>query len=672
LPIFARKFSTMTNINQHGEHAFKVQTEQFADIRILRYRIPGFEALPLEKKELLYYLYEAALSGRDILWDQNYKFNLLVRKTLENIVKSYPGDRTSEEWNNFLVYTKSVWFSNGIHHHNSMDKLMPEFSQKYFTSLINESDHKGFPDEFMDKEEFAKFLVPIIFDEKVASKRVVQDEGADLVLASANNFYENVNQAEVEEYYGKLTNKDDSRPVSHGLNSKLVKKDGQIVEQTWKIGGMYSAAIEKVVFWLEKAIEVAESEKQKLALKKLVEFYKTGDLKLFDEYSILWLADTDSEIDVINGFIEVYGDPIGRKATFESVVSIRDIEATRRAKTISDHAQWFEDHSPTHPEYKKENVKGVSARGINVVIESGDCSPSTPIGINLPNADWIRAEHGSKSVTINNIMVAYDEASKESGAIEEFAFSEQEIQMSKKWGMLASNLHVDLHEIVGHGSGKLKDGTGNPAETLKSYASTLEEARADLFALYYAIDEKLIELGLMPDISVGLTEYNSYIRGGLMTQLVRVELGKNIEESHMRNRQLIASWAYEKGQNENVIEKKVKNGKTFFVVNDHQKLRILFGQLLREIQRIKSEGDYEAGKNLVENYGVKVDQEIHAEVLERWKKLGIAPFSGFLNPKLVPVFQEGLLKDVMAEYPDDFATQMLEYAENYSFLPVIN
>jgi len=662
----------MTEINQNTENIFKVQTEQFADIRILRYRIPAFEELPLKKKELLYYLYEAALSGRDILWDQNYKYNLLVRKTLENIVKSYPGNRTSEDWNHFLVYTKRVWFSNGIHHQNSMDKLKPEFSQKYFTTLINESDQKVFPDQFVDKERLTEFLIPIIFDEKIASKRVVQDDGADLVLASANNFYENVNQAEVEEYYGKLTNKDDSRPVSHGLNSKLMKNNGQIIEQTWKVGGMYSSAIEKIVCWLEKAIGVSESEKQKSALEKLTEFYKSGDLKLFDEYSILWLADTDSEIDFINGFIEVYGDPLGRKATFESVVSVRDVEATRRAKTISDNAQWFEDHSPTYPEYKKENVKGVSARGINVVVESGDCSPSTPIGINLPNADWIRAEHGSKSVTINNIMVAYDEASKESGAIEEFAFSEQEIQMSKKWGMLASNLHVDLHEIVGHGSGKLKDGVGNPADTLKSYASTLEEARADLFALYYAIDEKLVELGLMPELAVGFAEYNSYIRGGLMTQLVRVKLGKNIEESHMRNRQLIASWVYEKGQNENVIEKKVKNGKTFFVVNDHQKLRILFGQLLREIQRIKSEGDYEAGKNLVEDYGVKVDPELHEEVLERWKKLGIAPFSGFINPRLALVFENGVLKDVIAEYPDNFTAQMIEYAENYSFLPVIN
>lgn len=660
-------------MNTHcTEKIFKVQTEQFADLRILRYRIPGFEDLTPKTKELLYYLHEAALAGRDIIWDQNFRHNLLIRKTLENIVKTFSGNRNSPDWKQFLVYTKRVWFSNGIHHHNSMDKIIPSFSIDYFEELIRGSNQAYFREIAGDFSNLTKLLIPVIFDENVASKRVVQDEGIDLVLASANNFYENVTQDEVEEFYGKLVNPNDQRPISYGLNSRLVKKDGRIAEQIWKVGGMYSGAIEKIVFWLNKAIAVTNSEKQKAALKKLVEFYETGDLKLFDEYSVLWVNDTETDIDVINGFIEVYGDPLGRKATFESVVSIKDSEATRRAQTISDNAQWFEDHSPTQPEYKKENVKGVSARGINVVIESGDCSPSTPIGINLPNADWIRAEHGSKSVTINNIMQAYDEASREAGTIEEFAFSDEEIELAKKWGMLASNLHVDLHEIVGHGSGKLKEGVANPSETLKSYASTLEETRADLFALYYAIDQKLVDLGLMPDISVGKAEYNSYIRGGLMIQLVRVEPGKNIEESHMRNRQLIASWAYEKGQKDNVIEKKVKDGKTFFVVNDHQKLRIIFGQLLREVQRIKSEGDYEAGKNLVEKYGVKVDQEIHQEVLERWQKLGIAPFSGFINPRLTPIFTNGVLKDVIAEYPDDFASQMLEYSVKYSFLPVNN
>jgi dipeptidyl-peptidase-3 len=481
-----------------------------------------------------------------------------------------------------------------------------------------------------------------------------------------------VNQQEAEDFYQKLSDVTDPNPVSFGLNSKLVKENGKIVEKVWKIGGMYSEAIEKIVFWLEKAITVAENPIQKATLSKLVAFYKTGDLKEFDEYNILWLQDTKSVVDVVNGFIEVYGDPLGRKGTFESVVSIRDTESTKRAKTVSDNAQWFEDHSPTDPEYKKKNVTGVSAKGINVVIESGDCSPSTPIGINLPNADWIRAEYGSKSVTIDNIMVAYDEASKNSGAIEEFAWSDEEVQLSKKWGNLNSNLHVDLHEIVGHGSGKLMEGVGNPADTLKNYASTLEEARADLVALYYAIDPKLVELKLMPEIEVGFAEYNSYIRGGMMTQLVRVELGKNIEESHMRNRQLIAAWAYHLGKSDKIITKKTRDGKTFFVVNNHILLREIFGSMLREIQRIKSEGDYETGKNLVEKYGVKVDFELHKEVLERWKKLNIAPFSGFINPRLVPVFNDGTIVAVNIEYPEDFTGQMLEYAEKHSYLPTQN
>ncbi len=496
------------------------------------------------------------------------------------------------------------------------------------------------------------------------------DEDKDMIAASANNFYENLTQAEAEDFYKMKGDASDTQPVSWGLNSKLVKTDGKIEEKVWKWGGMYSRSIEKIVFWLEQALDFTTTDAQRKALEKLIGFYKTGDLREFDEYSILWLSDTGSPIDVINGFIETYGDPLGRKATFESVVYMRDEEATHRAKTISDNAQWFEDHSPTQKEYKKEKVTGVTARGINVVVESGDCSPSTPIGINLPNADWIRAEYGSKSVTISNIMQAYDEASKESGAIEEFAFSDEEVALSKKWGNLATNLHVDLHEIVGHGSGKLKPGVGNPGDTLKNYAATIEEARADLFALYYAIDEKLIDLGLMPEKEVGIAEYNGYIRGGLMTQLVRVEPGKNLEESHMRNRQLIAAWAYEKGRAENVIEKRKRDGKTFFVVNDHDKLRHLFGELLKEVQRIKSEGDFEAAKKLVETYGVKVDREIHEEVLKRWKKLNIAPFAGFINPRLIPVFNaDGELRDVKIQYPDNFTIQMLEYADKYSYLP---
>jgi len=658
----------MDNTNQ-----FKIQTEQFSDIRILRYQVPKFDELKLKQKELLYYLYEAALSGRDIIYDQNFKHNLLIRRTLENIYKTYSGDRKSDEWNQFVVYLKRVWFSNGIHHHYSMDKLMPGFSETYFKGLVVGSDFAGFSANNGDINNFIDTVVPLILDENIAAKRVVQDEGVDMIEASANNFYEGVSQKQVEGFYNNITDVSDNRQVSHGLNSKLVGQDGAITEKTWKLGGMYHSAISKIISWLEKAVEVAENKTQQAALQKLVEYYKTGDLKTFDEYNILWLKDTGSDIDVVNGFIEVYGDALGRKATFESVVSIRDEEATRRAKTISDNAQWFEDNSPVNPAYKKEKVKGVSAKGINVVVESGDCSPSTPIGINLPNADWIRDEHGSKSVTINNIMVSYDLASRESGAIEEFAFSDEEVKLAKKYGILATNLHVDLHEIVGHGSGKLKAGVGNPSDTLKSYASTLEEARADLFALYYATDPKLIKLGLMPEIEVGKTEYNSYIRGGLMTQLVRVELGKNIEESHMRNRQLIANWACEKGKPENVIGKKIKNGKSYFVVNDHEKLRGLFGELLREVQRIKSEGDYKAGKNLVETYGVKVDYELHKEVLERWEKLNIAPFAGFINPRLTAVYNnDAIIEGVKIEYPDDFAEQMMEYAEGYSYLPDYN
>lgn len=648
-----------------------MQTEQFADIRILRYRVPGFEDISLKQKKLLYFLSEAALSGRDIIYDQNFKYNLLIRQTLENIVKTYSGDRGSQDWSKFLVYVKQVWFSNGIHHHYSMDKFIPEISAEYFSQLVKDSDEQNFCLGNDTTDVFLKKLIPLIFDKSIGSKRLVQDAGVDMIEASANNFYENVSQKEAEDFYNEMIDPNDSEPVSFGLNSKLTKTEGKIIEHIWKVGGMYTEAIEKVVYWLKKALEETETNEQHEALKKLVEFYETGNLRIFDEYNILWLKDLNSTVDVVNGFIEVYGDALGRKATFESVVSIRDEEATMRAQKVSENAQWFEDHSPTDPAYKKENVKGVSAKGINVVVESGDCSPSTPIGINLPNADWIRAKHGSKSVTINNIMMAYDEASKESGAIEEFAWSDEEIRLSKEYGIIASNLHVDLHEIVGHGSGKLKPGVGNPGDTLKNYASTLEEARADLFALYYAIDEKLIELGLMPSVEVGYAEYNSYIRGGLMTQLVRVDLGKNVEESHMRNRQLIAKWAFEKGKADRVIEKKFRDGKTYFVVNNYYLLREIFGALLREVQRIKSEGDFEAAKNLVESYGVKIDRKIHEEVLARWKKLNIAAFAGFLNPTLIPQFDKNNeIEDVLIEYPDDFLGQMMYYGEKYAFLPI--
>lgn len=646
---------------------FRVTAEQFGDYRMLRYRTPGFERLPLKKKELLYYLYQAALSGRDIIWDQNYKYNLLIRKTLEHILNHYKGDRNCDEWRNFMIYLKRVWFSNGIHHHYSMDKLAPEISEEYFTQLLQPIN----PSDITDKlDDFFRRIVSLIFDPNIDAKRVTLDHGVDLVENSANNFYESVTQAEVEDFYGKMSVPEDKKPASYGLNSKLVKDENGLKEKVWKVGGMYSPALERVVFWLEKSAAVAESDLQRKALLKLIDFYKTGDLKLFDEYCVLWLQDVDSDVEVVNGFIEVYGDPLGRKATFESVVSLRDQEATKRSKIISENAQWFEDNSPIPQVYKKEVVTGISARGINVIVESGDCSPSSPIGINLPNADWIRAEHGSKSVTLSNIMAAHSEASRESGVIEEFAWSEREVEVARKWGNLAMALHVDLHEIIGHGSGRLKEGVSPDA--LKNYASTIEETRADLFALYFAIDSKLIELGLMDNLEVGFAEYNSFITGGLMTQLVRIDPGKNIEESHMRNRQLIVKWAFEHGLPDNVIEQKRRNGKTYFVINDYQKLRQLFGELLHEIQRIKSEGDFDAAKKLVETYGVKVDADIHEEVLERWRKLGIATYSGFINPVLKPVVENGRIIEVNIEYPEDFSGQMLDYAENYAFLPLFN
>lgn len=650
---------------------FKVLTEQFADIRILRYRVPGFDNLPLQSRELLYYLHEAALWGRDIIYDQNYKHNLLIRHMLENMYLTYRGDRGGENWQHFEVYLKRVWFSNGIHHHYSMDKFFPELPEENFREMMRHSDASGFAAEDGKLEGFINKIIRLLYHPDIDAKRLVQDDGVDMVALSANNFYENVTQQEAEDFYNAMNQANDPEAPQYGLNSKLIKKDGRLQELVWKKDGMYGSAISKIIFYLRKALAVADNEKQKVALEKLIEFYTTGDLKTFDAYSIAWLQDADPLVDVVNGFIEVYGDAVGRKASWESVVSVRDAEATRRAAAISVNAQWFEDHSPVQPEYKKEKVQGVSARGINAVVLAGDCSPSTPIGINLPNADWIRARYGSKSVTISNIIAAYDEASKESGAIEAFAWSQQEIALAKKYGNLAANLHVDLHEIVGHGSGRIKEGVANPGDTLKNYASTIEEARADLFALYFATDAKLIALGLMPEKATGEAGYNSYIRGGLLTQLVRVAPGKNLEESHMRNRQLIALWAYEHGKAENVIERKTRDGRTFFVINNYEKLRALFGQLLREVQRIKSEGDYQAARQLIESYGVKVDPALHQEVLKRWETLGIAPFSGFINPQLEALTDaDGTITDVRISYPDDFAQQMLHYSRHYAALPV--
>lgn len=648
---------------------FKILTEQFADIRILRYQVPEFENLNFEKKRLVYFLSQAALWGRDIIYDQNYKHNLLIRHNLENIYKTFSGNRESESFKAFVVYLKRFWFSNGIHHHYAMDKFFPTCSQDEFKEFINASDKDNY--KFFNEEKFDVFIeefTKLIFDSTLDAKRLSLDAENDLVINSACNFYENVTQEEAEEFYKNQKIPNPQKPISLGLNSKLIKKNGEVKELTYKLGEHYSAAIGKMIFWLEKAVRFTENEAQTKALLKLIDFYKSGDLKDFDDYSLAWLQDTESSVDMIHGFIETYGDPLGRKATYEALVSICDVEATKRAVTVSGNANWFEQHSSTSSKHKKENIQGVTAKAIFVVMEAGDCSPSTPIGVNLPNADWIRAEHGSKSVTITNIIDAYDLASKDSGVLEEFAFSEEEVDLDKSRGSQASKLHVDLHEIIGHGSGKIEAGVAEPAETLKNYASTIEEARADLVALYFAMDQKLIDLGLMPDEKTGICEYNSFIRSSLLTQLVRVEFGKEIEESHMRNRQLIAKWVFEMGKEENIIERVKKEEKTYFVIRDYKKLRLLFGTLLKEVQRIKSTGDYQAANDLVEDYGVKVDPELHKEVLERWKRLNIAAYAGFLNPQYSPIFDDHKMVDIEITYPDNFTKQMLYYSQHYSSL----
>ncbi|HUU29287.1 MAG TPA: dihydrofolate reductase [archaeon] len=658
---------------QEKEDGFKYQTEQFADIRILRYRVPGFEELSPGQKELVYYLYQASLSGRDITWDQNYKHNLRIRRTLENIVNTYSGDRQSGEFGKFMVYTKRVWYSNGIHHDYSTWKMIPEFSKEYFKELAARSDAAGFPlGEGETVDQLVARLTPIMFDPELDAKRVNLDPQADLIKDSANNFYEGVTKEEAEAFYAKIIDPKDPRPVSYGLNSKLVKENGKLEEVVWKVGGMYTQAIERVVYWLEKALTVAEDPLQRAALEKLVAYYRSGELRDFDEYSIKWVADTESMIDCINGFIEVYGDAMGFRATYESMVYFKDLEATRRVEAIANAAQWFEDHSPILDQHKRENVKGVSARVITEVAGTGAVSPPSPTGINLPNASWIRKEYGSKSVTIGNIIHSYNEARKESGEDVEFISRSDDLELDRKYGNLADALETDLHEVVGHGSGQLELGTGTPKETLKNYASTLEEARADLVALYYLPDPKLVEIGVAPTVDVGRSSYNSYITNGLLTQLRRIVPGQDIEESHMRDRQMIAKWVYEKGAPGKVIEKVTRDGKTFFVVNNYQRLRELFGELLREVQRIKSQGDYVAGRHLVETYGVKVDRELNEEVAERYRKLGIAPYSGFINPVLTPVTEGGRIVDVKIEYPEDFTGQMLYYAKEYSFLPTYN
>jgi dipeptidyl-peptidase-3 len=644
------------------------QIDRFADLRVIRYQAPGFEDLSLDQKKLIYYLSEAALCGRDIITDQNYKHNLTIRRTLDAIVEGYKGDRTDPQWEKFMVYTKRVWFSNGIHHHYSTDKFIPEFKADYFATLAKESEGVEFPlTEGQSLDDLIAFLQPIIFDPAVDAKKVSQDATKDLVTNSAVNFYEGVTQEEVEDYYESITDKDDPTPIWYGLNSRVVKKNGKVTEEVASIDGLYGPAIEKIVYWLEKASGVAENDFQKQVIDKLIEYYRTGDLEKWDEYNILWIKDVDSRVDFINGFIEQYYDPMGIKGSWEAMVNYKDLEATKRTETIAANAQWFEDNSPVDPRFKKKEVKGVSAKVINAAILGGDCYPNTPIGINLPNATWIRETYGSKSVTLENINYAFDQASLGSGYGEEFSFSEEELERAKKYGSLASNIHTDLHEVLGHGSGQILPDV-DPAESLKNYYSPLEEARADLFGLYYIMDDKMVELGLLPNLDAAKANYDAYIRNGLMTQLRRIELGKTIEQAHMRARALIAQWAYEKGKPENVVSREVKDGKTFFVINDYSRLRQLFGELLAEVQRITSEGDYEAARNLVENYGVQIDQELHKEVLERFSKLNMAAYGGFINPVYTPVTENGEIKDIRIDYPADYVKQMLRYGRDYSFL----
>ncbi len=652
---------------------FKYAVETFADLRIQRYFVPGFEELTPKQKELVYYLYQASLAGRDIIYDQNYKHNLYIRRTLEAIVKTYSGDRTAPEFQQFVTYVKRVWFSNGIHHHYSNKKFLPEFSKEYLTKLIAGSDEFEFPLQNQETlDDLLRNVSSYIFDPKIAPTKVNQAEGVDLIKSSAVNFYEGVTQKEVEDFYYRVADANETEPISLGLNSRLAKENGQLIERHWKTNGVYAYAIRKIVYWLKQAVTVAENEQQKKCFELLIEYYNTGDLRKWDEYNIEWVKDTSSVVDFVNGFVETYNDPLGYRATYESIVSIKDNEATKRIEAISKNAQWFESNSPIAQEHKKPNVKGVSAKVITAVVEAGDAAPSTPIGINLPNANWIRKEHGSKSVNLGNIVHSYNMFAATSGVLPEFAYSKEEIELEKKHGVLADDLHTDMHEVIGHASGQVNPGVAEPHQTLKNYYSTLEEARADLVALYFLYDKKLVDLGVMESLDCGKVAYNDYIRNGLVVQLARIPLGENIEEAHMRNRQLVAKWAFEMGAKENVIEKKVKDGKTFFVINDYAKLKNLFGQLLREIQRIKSEGDYKAGKDLVENYGVKVDPVLHKEILERYKKLNIAPYAGFIQPKLVPVMEGKKIIDVKIEYPEDFTKQMLEYGKEFNLLTTYN
>ena len=644
------------------ETAFNFNVEEFADIKILRYQIPGWEKLTLKEQKLVYYLTQAGLAGRDIMWDQNYRHNLKIRKALENVYTNYKGDKTADNWLAFETYLKRVWFSNGIHHHYYNDKLKPEFSQDYLKEIMSATN-----------TTLAGEAFDVIFNDQDA-KKVNQAKGVDNVLESAVNFYgPNVTNADVESFYKKMKSPDPKKPLSYGLNSQLVKEDGVLKERVYKSGGLYGSAIDQIVKWLELAQGVAENEAQGNAIGLLIKYYKTGDLQTWDDYNVAWTAATAGNVDYINSFIEVYNDPLGYRGSYETIVQINDFDMSQKMAVLSENAQWFEDNSPLMKEHKKENVVGVTYKVVNVAGEAGDASPSTPIGVNLPNANWIRAAVGSKSVSLGNIIHAYNNAGS-TGRLKEFVNDDQEYELEEKYGQLADKLHTALHEVIGHASGQLNPGVGETKETLKNYASTLEEGRADLVGLFYLYNPKLQELGLVDDWkSVGMAAYDGYIRNGLMSQLIRLNLGDDVEEAHMRNRQWVSAWVFEKGQADNVIEKITRDGKTYFNINDYDKLHDLFGQLLRETQRIKSEGDYKAVEDLVEGYGVKVDQAIHAEVLERNKQFTSPPYSGFVNPVLVPKTNDaGEITAINVTQPESFDGQMLFYSKNYNFLPEEN
>ena len=658
----------LNGIESAGDEAFIYEVDRFEDISVLRYRLPGFEQLTSPEKEFIYYLSEAALCGRDILWDQNFRYNLVIRKTIEAVIESYSGDREASGYLSFITWARRVFFANGIHHHYSNDKFTPGFSEDFFAVLVNGSGPSLLPlKEGQDAGDLIAILTPVIFDPDLYPRKVNQSEGTDLIASSANNFYEGVTQEEVERYYAAMADHSDPRPVSWGLNTKVVKAGGNVTEIPYKSGGLYGPAIDRVISWLEKAKNAALSETQKRELGLLIDFYRTGDLKTWDDYNILWAGNSGLSVDYINGFIEKYGDPLGMKATWEAVVEYKDAKASKRTAVITENAQWFEDHSPVDPQYRKEKVTGVAASVINVAMLGGDCFPASPLGINLPNSNWIRAETGSKSVSLANITEAKDIVSRGSGLLEEFAYDQVEIDRALKYGSLADAMHTDMHECIGHASGKLAPGTDPNA--LKNYASPLEEMRADLFALYYAMDHKMVETELMPSDEPAKAQYDNYMRNGLIAQLARIKPGKEIEEAHMRCRSAIARWVFEKGLDGKVTEMVSRDQKTFVKINDYDKLRVLFGEMLKEVQRIKSEGDLGAGKNMIENFGVKIDPALHSEIISRYEKLNLAPYTGFVNPALVPVYDSnGKITDVRVEYCNDFLGQMMEYGKKYSFL----